>query len=349
MAQPIKYNTGAKTANCCIKKGNYDIGVVSNYAYGPTSGTGFYAGYTIPSGGFVSYQNKASQGPSIYNIPSVDDLVPFCKNLNIGPVSSTTYCIRVCAVLNDITLVNVNYPELPLVDNNILTLDAGYTPSYPWTSTSVYSVAGGSVTEGTLNGGLQWFSGNSAQNYSDSYFDMNSTIGGQYVNCNAFGSALQNFTISVWINTHGAPNYSNRVCVVGQIYGAQASSNFAIRGNGTTGYFGTIRLGGTSYNVDFGSSIPDNNWVNLVLTYNGTSNEMKAYVDSVQRGAATGPGATLSSNGLNTIIGGFDLGTSGSGADTFNGYLNNVVIYNTTLEGNQIEDLYNAYKNQRGF
>ena len=63
MAQPIKYNTGTKVTGCCIKKGNYNIGVASNYEYGPTSGSGFWAGYTIPAGGFISYQNKSSQGP----------------------------------------------------------------------------------------------------------------------------------------------------------------------------------------------------------------------------------------------------------------------------------------------
>ena len=346
MAQPIKYNAGAKTANCCIKKGNYDIGVVSNYAYGPTSGTGFYAGYTIPSGGFVSYQNKASQGPSIYSIPSVDDLVPFCTNLNIGPVTSTTYCIRVCAVLNDITLVNVNYPELPLVDNNILTFDAGYTPSYPWTSTSVYSVAGGSVTEGTLNGSLQWFSGNSAQNYSDSYFNMNSGVGGQFVDCPAFGSALQEFTISVWINIGGAGNFSDKVCVVGQIYGTQTNSNFAIRGNGTNGYQGYIRLANTNYTVNFGAA--SGNWSNYVLTFDGT-NTMTAYIDGNLVGTASGPTGTLISNGLKTVIGGNDTGTPASTPDTFNGFINNVVIYNTALDDTQVNQLYNVYKNQRGF
>ena len=350
MAQPIKYNTGAKTANCCIKKGNYNIGVVSNYEYGPTASSGFYAGYTIPTGGFVSYQNKGSQGPSIYSIPSVDDLVYFGTQLNLGPAYSTPEgVIGACIKTPTIALVNIDYPALPLIDNNILTLDAGYTSSYPWLDPNWFDVAGGTVTDAKLSGGTTWFSGNSVQNYSDSYFNMNSGVGGQFADCPAFGSALQNFTISVWINTHGAPNYTNKVCVVGQIFGSQTNSNFAIRGNGTTGYFGTILLGGTFYNVDFGLSVPDNNWVNLVFTYDGTTNEMKAYVDSVQRGAAAGPGATLVSNGLKTVIGGTDTGTIASGADTFNGYINNVVIYNTKLETNQIENLYNAYKNQRGF
>jgi hypothetical protein len=344
MAQPIKYNTGVKTTNCCIKKGNYNIGVVTSYEYGPTSGTGFYAGYTIPSGGFVSYQNKASQGPSIYDIPDVDALVNFGKNLNIGNLSTPQEVLSACSLTNTIALVNIDYPELPLIDNNILILDAGYTASYPWVGTNWFDVAGGTVTQASITGGTIWISGASGVNYSNSYLNMNSITGGQFAFCPAFGSALQEFTISVWINTNGLPNYSDRVCVVGQIFGAQANSNFAIRGNGTNRYLGSIKLGNTFYDVDFGV-INDNAWTNLVFTFDGT-NTMKAYVNGNPAGTAAGPAGTLVSNGFNTIIGGIDIGTSGSGANTFNGFINNVVIYNTALESGQITTLYNLYSSR---
>jgi len=346
MAQPIKYNTGAKTTNCCIKKGNYNIGVVSNYEYGPTSGSGFWAGYTIPTGGFVSYQNKSSQGPSIYNIPSVDDLVYFGTQLNLGPAyNSPEGVIGACIKLPTIALVNIDYPELPLIDNNILTLDAGYTSSYPWIDPNWFDVAGGTVTQANLSGGTIFVSGTSGVNYSNSYFNMISAVGGQFADCPAFGSALQEFTISVWINIGGAGNFSNKVCVVGQIYGAQTNSNFAIRGNGTNGYEGYIRLANTNYTVNFGAA--SGNWSNYVLTFDGT-NTMTAYIDGNSVSTTSGPTGTLISNGLRTIIGGTDTGTSGSGADTFNGFINNVVIYDAALYAGQVAQLYNVYRNQRG-
>jgi hypothetical protein len=348
MAQPIKYNTGAKTANCCIKKGNYNIGVVSNYEYGPTSGSGFWAGYTIPTGGFVTYQNKASQGPSIYEIPTVDDLVYFGTQLNLGAsATSPEAVIGACIKIPTIALVNIDYPALPLIDNNILTLDAGYTSSYPWLDPNWFDVAGGTVTQANLSGGTIWFSGNSAQNYSDSYFNMNSTVGGQFADCPAFGSALQEFTISVWVNPQGIANYGTKVFVVGQINAAQTNSNFAIIGNGSNGYQGYIRLGNTNYTVNFGG-VPDGVWSNLVFTFDAT-NTMNVYIDSNLRGTAAGPTGTLISNGLKTVIGGSETGAPTSGVDTFNGYINNVVIYNTALDTGQITQLYNAYKNQRGF
>jgi hypothetical protein len=346
MAQPIKYNIGAKTTNCCIKKGNYNIGVVSNYEYGPTSGSGFWAGYTIPTGGFVSYQNKSSQGPSIYNIPSVDDLVYFGTQLNLGPAyNSPEGVIGACIKLPTIALVNIDYPELPLIDNNILTLDAGYTSSYPWIDPNWFDVAGGTVTQANLSGGTIFVSGTSGVNYSNSYFNMISAVGGQFADCPAFGSALQQFTISVWINTNGAPNYANKVCVVGQLFGGQANSNFAIRGNGTNGYEGLIKLGNTSYTADFGAG-GGSGWQNYVFTFDGL--EMKTYLNGTP-GGTRALTATLLSNGLKTIIGGTDTGTSVSGADTFNGFINNVVIYDAALDAGQVAQLYDVYRNQRGF
>jgi hypothetical protein len=347
MAQPIKYNTGVKTANCCIKKGNYNIGVVSNYEYGPTSGSGFWAGYTIPTGGFVTYQNKASQGPSIYEIPTVDDLVYFGTQLNLGAsATSPAAVIGACIKIPTIALVNIDYPALPLIDNNILTLDAGYTSSYPWLDPNWFDVAGGTVTQASLSGGTIWVSGNSANNYSDSHFNMNGGVGGQFADCPAFGSALQEFTISVWINTGGGPNFSQKVCVVGQIYEAQTNSNFAIIGNGSNGYQGYIKLANSGYTVNFGTA--PSGWANYVFTFDGT-NTMTSYLDGTVVNTAAGPSATLISNGLKTVIGGNNTGTPASNPDTFNGLINNVVIYNTALDSGQVTQLYDAYRNQRGF
>jgi hypothetical protein len=352
MAQPIKYNTGSKTTGCCIRKGNYDIGVVENYQYGPTASTGFWAGYPpdapIPTGGFISYQNKASQGPSIYSIANIDELVQYGLNLNIGLTNDTpAEVIEACSNLNTIALVNIDYPELPQIDNLLLNLDAGYTASYPWMGTNWNSVAGGTVTQATLNNTPVWVSGGSAYNYSDSYFNMNSGVGQQYASCSAFGSALQEFTISAWINiTTG--NFNNRVCVVGQNFreGTTTNSNFAIRGNGTNGYQGYIRLANTDYTVNFGSA-DGGGFKHYVFTFDGT-NTMTAYLDGNVVAQTGGPSGTLISNGLDTIIGGNENGGA-SGSDTFNGLINNVLIYNTALDNGAVTTLYNLYQNQRGF
>lgn len=352
MAQPIKYNTGSKTTGCCISKGNYDIGVVTTYPYGPTSSTGFWAGYpsgtTIPTGGFISYQNKASQGPSIYSMSNVSEIVQYGLNLNIGTTYDTPEeVIAACSKINTIALVNIDYIELPRIDNNILTLDAGYTASYPWLDTNWFDVAGGTVTQANLSGGTLWVSGNSAQNYSDSYLFMNSATGGQFADCPAFGSALQEFTVNIWVNTQGAASYANDVMFVGQKFKSEANCNFAIKGDNTGAPVGVITLGGTIYSASFGN-LNNNQWHMLTLTFDNT-NTITTYLDATVVGIVAGPTGTLVSNGLKTIIGGNADGVPTSDPNTLNGYINAVNIWDVALDSGEVSALWNLYRNQRNF
>jgi len=318
MAQPIKYNTGSKTTGCCISKGNYDIGVVTNYPYGPTSSTGFWAGYpsgtTIPTGGFISYQNKASQGPSIYSMSNVSEIVQYGLNLNIGTTYDTPEeVIAACSKINTIALVNIDYIELPRIDNNILTLDAGYTASYPWLDTNWFDVAGGTVTQANLSGNTLWVSGNSAQR----------------------------------VNTQGSGTYANDVMFVGQLFKSQANCNFAIKGNNSSAPIGAITLGSTVYDVSFGN-LSTNNWHMLTLTFDNT-NTITTYLDGTQVNAVAGPSGTLVSNGLKTIIGGSADGNPGTDPGTLNGYINAVNIWDVALDNGEVSALWNLYRNQRNF
>ncbi len=348
MGQPIKYNTGSKTTGCCIRKGNYDIGVVTNYQYGPTSGSSFWSGYDIPAAGFVSYQNKSSQGPSIYRIPTVNDIVNFGLNLNLAGInvgSTPADVINACVSTSTIAFVNIDYPEIPVIDDCLLTLDAGYTASYPWKNGTWYSVAGSTPSTGTLNGSPLWVSGTSGVNYSNSYLNFNSGAGGQYVNAGNFNKVLQEFTVSVWINTNNAGNYTDKVCVVGQQFYSQTDCNFAIRGDNSGRYEGFIKVGGAEYTVNFGGGVPTNAWTNLIFTFgvDGGQYSLKAYVDGTISGINnSGPSGALVNNNLDTIIGGGASG-SGSGAETFNGYINNVLIYDVALTSGEVTNLYNRY------
>jgi len=348
MAQPIKYNTGAKTANCCIRKGNYDIGIVTSYAYGPTSGTGFYAGYTIPTGGFVSYQNKASQGPSIYVMQDINEVVAYGQNLNIGTQSTPEDVFYACANLNTIALVNIDYPEIPY-QGGLLTLDAGYTASNPWTNTSWFDVTGNGNT-GVLNGTAAFSSGSSTVNYSDSRVSQQANDESAMVLVPAFAGTLSNFTVNVWINSTGN-GYGSEINVVGQqystdpIYTPQTTCNFLIRGNGSNGYQGLIRASNTNYTVNFGPV--GGGWINLTLTWDG--NELNAYVGGTLAGQnITGPVVGLASNGLQTIIGGTINATNGMGQPRyFDGGINVVNIYDVALNSGEVSALYNLYRNNR--
>ena len=352
MAQPIKYNAGSKTLNCCIKKGYYDIGVIPSYAYGPTSGTGFYAGYTIPSsGGFVSYQNKASQGPSIYSIPSVNDLVAFGENLNIGSQTTPEDVIYACRNTDSIALVNIDYIELPSIDNNILTLDPGYTASYPWKNIDWYDISGNGII-GTLTGATYFSTGTSTYNYSDSRIGFTASTVDSMVLVPAFASALDIFTVNIWINSSGN-GYGTNINVIGQQYSTvcggytpQDDCNFLIRGNGSNGYEGLIRVSNAEYTVNIGGG--GSGWKMLTLVYTG--NELLAYENGNLVNNQLVGIYTNFSNGLQTIIGGTtNACINQASANYFEGSISAVNIYNIALSSGEISSLYSQYGSQRGF
>lgn len=358
MAQPIKYNTGAKTTGCCITRNNFDIGVVEGYQYGPTSSSGFYAGYpagTIPVGGFISYQNKASQGPSIYEIPSINDVQYFGTQLNIGTTQTTAISavIRAANALDGLIMTNIDYPEIPLVDNNIFTIDAGYAPSFGWGGGEWYDIAGGSVTKADLTGTSAFVSGTSTYNYSESYIAMPAGTQNAMALAPTFGSALQNFTINVWMKLNSGNTYAREQNVVGQQYSTQGNyspqtnCNFLIRGNNTNGYEAVIRLAGTDNIVDFGS-VSAGSWKMLTCVYNGA--QLQTYLDG-NFANATNVSGTLVSNGLQTIIGGTVNAyvNSGNVGYYLDGNINVVNIYNTALDNSQINTLYNNYRTQRNY
>ena len=343
MAQPIKYNTGTKTTGCCIRKGNYDIGIVQDREYGPTANTGFWAGYNVPSGGFVSFQNKASQGPSIYLIPDEASLVAYGQQLNLGGNYTTNESVvQRCSEFNTIALVNIEYPNIPLIDNCLLILDPGYTASYPWTGNTFFNVAGGNPTGGTLNSGVLFVQGDVLKNWADATLAYDTD---NWVNVLPFGSTLTTFTINVWVNIDNA-NTGN-INLVSQRYSQDAfyipetDCNFFIKGDGTgSGFNGGLRVSNNDYVVNSGSLI--SGWNNLTLTYDG-GNILIMYVNGspiIPSGAAPTP----ATNGLDTLIGGSTNGlSSGISNDYFHGTIGVVHIYDTALDSGQVSQIYSQY------
>jgi hypothetical protein len=340
MAQPIKYNTGTKTTGCCIRKGNYDIGIVPSREYGPTANTGFWAGYNVPSGGFVSFQNKASQGPSIYSIPDEASLVDYGEQLNLGGSYPTRWdVLQRCSELNTIALVNIEYPEIPLIDNCLLILDPGYTASYPWTGNTFFNITGGNPTGGTLNGVNLFAKGDVSKNWADSTLSYGTD---EWVNVPTFNTTLANFTINVWVFIDGSGN--SNINLVSQtysqdsIYTPEVDCNFFIKGDGTgNGFSGGLRVSNNDYVVNTGNL---SGWNNLTLTYDGGNLIMYVNGSSVSNSVVPQP----TSNGLETLIGGSINGLSGGGStDYFDGRIGVVHIYDTALDSGQVTEINNRY------
>lgn len=347
MPQPIKYNTGTTTNGCCIRRGNFEVGVKTGYPYGPTNETGFWAGYDVPEGGFVSYQRKDVQGPSIYQMPNVESIVAYGQHLNLsGDVSTPTLVMQACANTNDIMFTNIEYPELPLMDNCILLMDAGYTASYPWGGSNWYDISGTlQTTGGTVTATTAFLSGTTGSSYANSYLLYEGNTG---TNVPAFNmGTLNTFTVNIIINTPGILANQN-INLIGQRYSQDSGytpendCNFLIRGTASGDTVeGVIRVGGTDYTtagVDISSF--NNTWVALTLTYDGS--DLKLYVNGTEQSSSP-IGVTAISNSLDTLIAGSVNGLPGNSSDYFNGQVNVVNIYNTALDATQVQSLYDTY------
>ena len=148
MPNPIKYNTGSESL--ALKKGNFWIGT-GDVDKGPTSTTGFYNGITPTSGGYTVYLNKASGGPSMYTVTSNAQLITLTNQIAGASYTTVNECFNYFAGQSDKMVVQRDYENI-VTNGLILSLDAGYLPSYPQNGTLFYD-NGPNGNTGTLTNG----------------------------------------------------------------------------------------------------------------------------------------------------------------------------------------------------
>ena len=147
MPNPIKYSTSAQTL--ALKKGNFWIGT-GDVGKGPTSVTDYYNGITPPSGGYTIYLNKASGGPSIYTATNDSQLISLSNTIAGQIFATAAAALAWFATQTDKMVFNIDYPAIP-TDGLSMTLDAGFTPSYPTSGTTWYNMSGAN-NDTLLNG-----------------------------------------------------------------------------------------------------------------------------------------------------------------------------------------------------
>ena len=147
MPNPIKYSTSAQTL--ALKKGNFWIGT-GDVGKGPTSVTDYYNGITPPAGGYTIYLNKASGGPSIYTAANDSQLISLSNTIAGQTFATSAAALAWFATQTDKMVFNIDYPAIP-TDGLSMTLDAGFTPSYPTSGTTWYNMSGAN-NDTLLNG-----------------------------------------------------------------------------------------------------------------------------------------------------------------------------------------------------
>ena len=145
-------------------------------------------------------------------------------------------------------------------------------------------------------------------------------------------NAAQHFTISIWVN----PSSPNGVILDELNQSDNWHDSWLDLVNGNV-YMKIWNLGC----VNLGA-IPDNQWSNIVMEYNGST--YSGYINGNFAGSGTGtrsvPGGSYA---LSYALGKNDTTNCGSGS-AFDGLMLNYQIYNTTLQPNGIKEIYSNGK-----
>jgi len=148
MAYPIK-NTNATQTNS-LMKASFAIGV-NQGGYGLTSSTAFWNGKTPNIGGYVTYVGNGTSSPTMYT--SLDDTELINLSNQLGGMGSITTIGDALSFLNfgNYKCVNIDCPNI-VTSGLTLYLDAGYTVSYPKSTTAWNDLSGNIYNFTLLNG-----------------------------------------------------------------------------------------------------------------------------------------------------------------------------------------------------
>jgi hypothetical protein len=348
MLNKIKYST--TTPSGSLRKGNMAIGVDPSVTLGPTSVTGFYAGITPPSGGYTIYQNKVSQGPSIYVANNDSSLLDYVNDQVAGTIASpagyttVNQCLNYFATQSEKLCVNFDYEGI-VTNGLLINVDAGFTPSYPRNGTSIYDLGGGAVN-GTLTNGPTFNSGNGGSIVFDGVDDFVSITNPSILQS-------QNITLTIWINPL-TPNQAI-TSIVDYDHATAPFQGWVLQSEDATTnryyyfsyYDGSTFQPSTGIGAGKGIQINNSSWQNLTYTKNGTS--IIGYLNGVQAFTSTASNANISyQSNRNLRIGGVISTSPGVGTRFYKGNISNTQIYNRALSATEILQNYNAQKSRFG-
>jgi hypothetical protein len=179
--------------------------------------------------------------------------------------------------------------------------------------------------DGTING-ASWTTGKSGNALN---FDGN----GDYVEVPASSS----------LDFNGATQYTFQAWIKSPLTSGESSGLFRQweLGDLDTGVGLWYKASGDSYRIDIKTSswqvftinsanIPADTWTHITFTFNAGT--LKAYQNGVLLETHTTSGTTLAASGKLRL-----------GAFSYNGLIDEIVIYNRALSESEIQDLYNSY------
>ena len=234
-------------------------------------------------------------------------------------------------------------------------MDAAKKDSYPGTGSSWRDISGNS-NNGTLTNGPTFNSANGG------YINFDGT--NDYVTLgNIFNFELtSSFTISTWFKTTTTGAVTSTI--IGKIKlqispenytGYQVGMNVATGNSGDAGKFGFVIVsspfsypGSVMRRQTTTSTYNNGNWVNGVVTYDGSStrNGILIYMNGILASMQDYDSSSTTGTIINNAN--FELGARDGTQQPFNGNISDALVYNRTLSATEILQNYNALKGRYG-
>jgi hypothetical protein len=125
---------------------------VNSIDYGGSNESGWWNTTDVPTGGYVVYVNKESNGPSIMVPQNDTDLVGAARSFGASSsVTTAAGALNYFASQSDMIVINKNYNNI-VTSGLVLNLDASFVASYPVSGTSWYDISGSGNTGTLVNG-----------------------------------------------------------------------------------------------------------------------------------------------------------------------------------------------------
>ena len=261
-----------------------------------------------------------------------------------NPASTNSGVIGVTLASSGFATANISGTFLNAVATfNVTTRDteANILASTPTNPTDEVNIAFGTDTDDFyIYDGSAWYIYNDTPVFTNQYsVDFDGTE--DYMDAGNISelNSISAFTISMWINFEDITGLSVRSVFTA---GTSTSNRIEIIFNNIN----QVRFG---VNGSIGSCVFDissptdyrstDAWHNIVCTYDGTN--VTLFFDGSQKSTTTSsvPSSTSSTHGNDATVG---RRTLGGGSFYFNGYIDEVAIWNATLDSNDIADIYSG-------
>jgi chitodextrinase len=144
---------------------------------------------------------------------------------------------------------------------------------------------------------------------------------------------LASFTYSVWIYPR-----SNGEGNAGRIVDKAGGSGFKrlrLNNSPSASFYGQVKLSTTNaVATSAANAVTLNQWQHVAMTFDASTRILKIYKNGVQVASGTGTGTPVSE-----ASGAFVIGNTAGGTNTFNGLIDDVLLYNRALSQTEIQTL----------